>query len=334
MVNWDLYNKRLNVGGTNKRERMLHRTKDMYNRKSPDSPSYKNVKVNGLDGYLVIDSTSPFANNPHKKSFTTVGDTKVVVGDYIEWINSHWLVIEADIDDELYIDGKIQQCNYTLKFQSPTGTILSYPCYTSGNKFSQDENKTITLNSNQKSILLPKDENTLMLKTDRRLFVDTRNQSPYKIIGDIDTTTYNYGDKGLIEILVEQDELLLGKDRQDLGICNYFEPDDEPEHPNPSEGYADIVCSNPSNEVTVGGLPRTLTPTFYNSDGTINENIVAVWEFDWNGMDESNFKITYDGNKVSISVISNYDLIGNSFTVHVKEGNGWFRGQITLLIMV
>ena len=332
MVNWDLYNKRLNVNGANKRERMLHRTKDMYNRKLPDSLSHKDVKINGSDGYLIIDSTSSFASNPHKKSFTTVGDTKVVVGDYVEWANSHWLVIEADIDDELCIDGKIQQCNYTLKFQSPTGTILSYPCYTSNNKFSNDENKTITLNSNQKSILLPKDENTLTLKSDRRLFVDTRNQSPYKIIGDIDTTTYNYGDKGLIELLVEQDELKASSiDRVDLGICDYFEhttiPPADPESPDiESGGYAKLNVSS-----LILGHYNTIKVVFYNKEHVAQSNVIAVWDVE----ELAGVNVTYNGNECNIYIDGGeWGLIGKEVVINVDGEDGNYSSTFTLRIGV
>lgn len=256
------------------------------------------------------------------------------VGMYIKYKNLYWLITEFVNDNKMYQNAVMQLCTYTLKFQSPTGTILSYPCITSTKSFNQDETKVITLNSNQKSILLPFDDNTKLLTTDRRFYVDRLNNTTWHIVGGVDNTTYAYGDKGLIYFIVEQDveqNTNQYPDRPDLGVCNYFEPIVEPEPPVEGYSYATIMCSG---DIVVGGVTRTITPIFYESDNTIATGITAIWDIDLPLGYENQFTITYVDNQVKIKVAENYDLIEKTITFNVMGSSGGYGGSSTLTITV
>ena len=102
----------------------------------------------------------------------------------------------------------MQLCNYTLKIQHPqTGDILSYPCVTDNRVQGTGDidTKVMTLPAGRKIILLPHDENTTLLRNDRRLFVDLHPTDPRPYTVDfVDSTKFNYGDKGLLEIYVSE----------------------------------------------------------------------------------------------------------------------------------
>ena len=52
-IDWELYNKRLNINGSTKRERDLNKLQDDITRKSIDSLSYKTIFVKKWDNIFV-----------------------------------------------------------------------------------------------------------------------------------------------------------------------------------------------------------------------------------------------------------------------------------------
>lgn len=211
-------------GTTSKKDTQLYNLKSQVNDRFTDTIDFYNVKVSGVSQDLLIVRTTV----ENKKTIKSRPNEDFKIGDIVVWNNNNWLVTAKDTGNQVYTSGKMELCNYTLPFQSPTDySILYYPCITSGKTYSNDENQVITLPSNQKSILLPFDEYTNSLSTGKRLFVDKTYKVPYEILGSVDNTTYNYGDKGLIYFIVKESQLqetdgALPKDNQALGICNYI----------------------------------------------------------------------------------------------------------------
>ena len=116
----DRYTARINLHGTTQRERIVNRTKANLQNKVADSLSYKTIKLNGIETQLVINE----GTQPYYKEFESIPGQEINIGDYIEWANSWWLVTTCDYDDELYRNGKLQQCNYLLKWQNELGEII------------------------------------------------------------------------------------------------------------------------------------------------------------------------------------------------------------------
>jgi hypothetical protein len=230
----------------------------------------------------------------------------------------------------------VKQCNYTLLFQLPIDySIVSVPCITSDKTFSIDESKTIALGANKQSILLPRNVDTLTLKTDRRVYIDIRNETPYKLL-DPNTTSYNYGEKGLIYIIANQDTAQNTseyKDRPDLGICNYHEPVVIPPTPVGST-YSEIKTSG---DLLIGSTrARTLTVTCYNADKTVNTSAVIICSFVYPTGYESLFTIEYPTNRTATIMCGSTDdydkLIGKVVKVSVSDGSGGFVGNLDLKI--
>lgn len=221
------YEARLNLHGATQRERTASRLRQSITSKVQGSLSYKDVLLNDIETALVIDSNNTY---PHIKEIKSLPSEKFEVGDYVYWSNVHWIIIKADRDNEIYVDGAMQECNWMLKFQVDSGEILSYPCidenstqYNSGEK----DGKTVTLGAAQHMITLPCNDDTILLRDPLRLILDKHPTTPsvYKVTQN-DTTTYNYGGKGLVKVTVTQGELNTKVDRVDLGVCDYFKPDE------------------------------------------------------------------------------------------------------------
>lgn len=319
-----------------KKDVQLHQLKAHINNHFTDTIDCYRVPVNNIEQDLIITRTT----NHFIKSIKARPYEDFNVGDYVTYEKDTWLVIEKDLMNQEYSRGKMKLCNYTLKFQNQDGIIFSYPCITSDTTFSENANQTIiSLGENKKSILLPFDESTSLLSVGKRMYVDKRaNPTPYKIIGDIDTTTYNYSDKGLIYFIMEQDLIENSSqypDRPDLGICNYFESTITPPLLPESEKYSVITSSNANNQITIGSTSgRTLTPKFY-KDNIEVADIVAVWAYELPIGYENQFTITsvVGTNKVKIVAKDNTSLVGKTVTATVGNELSEYQSSITLTVV-
>lgn len=335
MANWDIYEKRLIVNGTTKRNRDLNGLQNTLINKLPNSLSHKAVKINGVDKYIEFAKSSNSNSNNNIKIIHSLPNESFECGDLVVYENINYLVTEVDADKEVYTSGKMEVCNYTIKFQHPTtGTILSYPCITSGKTYANEESKMFTLPSNRKSILLSKNADTLTLTAGKRLYVDTRvSPTPYEIEGDIDTTSYNYGSKGLIYFIVAQSEKETLNDRPDLGICNYFEPTVTPEPPDPDvpTEIVTITSDAEDNEVKLG-IDYTFSATFKNELGQDVSNVIPQYSVD----------NTYGGKVVlvnngditaTVTVDEDaYDLLTKQFTLTCFDAAHGFSSSVVLTI--
>ena len=161
--------------------------------------------------------------------FQTLYDTPVIVGDIIYDINKDEYLIctEAFDIDGMNYEGKFTLCNWMLKWQKSDGTILEYPSYViNSTQYNSGEqyNRTFTIESSQYMLTLPCDENTVELCTPQRFYLDkaTINPNTY-IVTQNDTTSLNYGKKGLVRITVFAHPSNPETDNPDLGICDYID---------------------------------------------------------------------------------------------------------------
>jgi hypothetical protein len=327
-INWDLYNTRVNINGSTERERNLNSLQSNLNTHLPHTLSYKSVTIDKIDRKIEIVKTS-YGN---KKEIHSLPKEDFTCGQYV-YKNTSYLITEIDNDKEVYTSGKMQECEYVLKFQLPDATILSYPCIDSTNtSIGEEENKIITVGDKEHTIKLPFDSNTSTLDVGHRLYVDKRTppKTVYKITS-VDTTTYNYGDKGLMVLYLTQDveqNNTGNPDKPDLGICNYFEKKVDPV---PPVGTTSATISQ-NGTLYVGGKARTLTPTFYNADKTVNTSATPVWSVVKPTGFEKYITVAYSGNLCTLQVTDNEDLIGKVIKVSVSDGNGGFIGSLDVTI--
>lgn len=224
----DRYSARMNLRGSTQRERELNMLKSDIVRKAPSSLSYKDVKLNGEPTQLMINTST----KPYYKEFQSLPDQTVLAGDYVEWANSVWLVLNADCDDEVYTDGNLRQCQHKIFWQKDDGTIVSRYAYTeNASAYNNGEkgNNTITLQSNQFMVYLPYDDETAELDNGKRVHVSRSNGKcrPYELTRP-DDITYGFGEKGIFNIIFTQtqynpdeDKLVTLEDGTQAWICDY-----------------------------------------------------------------------------------------------------------------
>lgn len=322
----DRYTARMTQYGTTQRERIVNRLKTNLNNKLQDNPSYKSVKLNGKETHLIINTST----KPYYKEFQSLPDQKILAGDYVEWADSMWLVLNADSDDEVYTDGNLRQCQHCIYWQKSDGTIVSRYAYTeNASAYNNGEagNHTITLQSNQFMVYLPYDEETAELDNGKRVHMSRSNSKckPYELTRP-DDVTYGFGKKGVLNIIFTQtqynqgnDKLITLEDGTQAWICDYIDSYSTPQPPQPSnpDETADlwnmkIDCSN--LEIKPTGYQKTLTATLYNTKtGETIPDIV----YEWNVQSSISEFISYTvvDNVLKISLSKEYEDFGDEITI-------------------
>ena len=283
----DRYTARMTQHGTTQRERIVNRLKTNLNNKLQDNPSYKSVKLNGEETNLIINTST----KPYYKEFQSLPDQKILAGDYVEWADSMWLVLNADSDDEVYTDGNLRQCQHRIYWQKSDGTIVSRYAYTeNASAYNNGEtgNNTITLQSNQFMVYLPYDEETAELDNGKRVHMSRSNSKckPYELTRP-DDVTYGFGEKGVLNIIFTQtqynpdkDKLVTLEDGTQAWICDYIpisSPTPPTSNPNETADLSAEITFKGAQELKIGGNTKTLTGYFIDKDGNTTSDI-GEWE--------------------------------------------------------
>ena len=338
----DRYTARMTQHGTTQRERIVNRLKTNLNNKLQDNPSYKSVKLNGEETHLIINTST----KPYYKEFQSLPDQKILAGDYVEWADSMWLVLNADSDDEVYTDGNLRQCQHRIYWQKADGTIVSRYAYTenaSASNNGETGNNTITLQSNQFMVYLPYDEETAELDNGKRVHMSRSNAKckPYELTRP-DDVTYGFGEKGVLNIIFtqtqynqENDKLITLEDGTQAWICDYTDssstPPSEPTTPDETEDLSAKITFKGSQELKIGGNAKSLTGSFVDKDGnttsdigewtvvtidelepyvdyTITDNILKIKILENDFADSGKVRITFSNSDNSVSTYLDFEI--------------------------
>ena len=313
MADFDSYKARVQFRGTTQRDRTLYYEKRNLKLNAVNSLSCKDCLVNGVAQKLIIDD----GTLPYYKDVKSLPDEYFDAGDYVEWADAMWLMVSCDWDKEVYTYGKMQQCNYVLKWQNTdAGIIERWSVILSASKYNNGEkyNNVIVVGSNQLMVYLPIDEETLKLRSDKRLMVDFNTESPkcYDITR-VDTVTMGYDGtaeprydgKGCILLVLTETEINPDVDRIDLMLCDYINPNGIP-HPSP----INITYSgNPS--IRIGGRK-----TF-----TAETEDAVVFDLVYSALWDGKLTLTQTGNKCVVKCANDSAMVGVSFKVRTTSDN-------------
>lgn len=312
MATFGEYQARVNQRGTTDRERTLYYEKQHLKSLAVNSLSCKSCKVNGVDQLLIIDD----GTLPYYKDVKSLPDEYFNAGDLVEWADAMWLMVSCDWDKEVYTYGKMQQCNYVLKWQNANAEIIErWSVVLSASKYNNGEkyNNVIVVGSNQLMVYLPIDEETLKLKSNKRLIVDFNTESPkcYDItradtvtMGYDGTTEPRYDGKGCILLILTETEINPDVDRIDLMLCDYINPNDIP-HPSPIN-----ITYSGSPSIRIGGR-KTFTAE------TENEVVFSLVN---SALLDGKLIMEQTGSKCVVKCANDSALVGSTFKVVVAGG--------------
>ena len=294
----DKFNKKMNYSGGSIRNEYINNTRKLLNETFTDDPSFRFGIYFWKLGLKEYDNESPINIRLYGRSFSaangvtvkfqTLYDTPVVVGDIIYDIKeSEYLICTESFNiDDIHFKGKFTLCNWMLKWQNKYGRILEYPCYDmNATQYNSGEqsNKVFTIDSNQHILTLPSDENTVELCSPQRFYLDKATVNPSTfIITQNDTTSYNYGKKGLVKLTVFAHPNNIETDRPDLGICDYIDMSiGSPSAGTTIKEYccraSKSVIEYDTSIIKSGGDSQVFIGKFYDDKGNEISDIVPHW---------------------------------------------------------
>lgn len=311
MSDFDTYKSRLHLRGSTTRERELFHEKRELALKAVNSLSCKDCLVNGVAQKLIIDD----GTLPYYKEVKSLPDEYFDAGDYVEWADAMWLMVSCDWDKEVYTYGKMQQCNYVLKWQNTDADVIErWSVISSASKYNNGQlyNNIIVVNSNQLMVYLPIDSETLKLKSNKRLMVDFNTEAPkcYDVTR-VDTVTMGYDGiaeprydgKGCILLILTETEINPDTDRIDLMLCDYITP-----NVNPSTSLEVSYSGKP--EIRIGGK-KTFTA---NAEVAFSLIVANMWA-------DKIILTTLTPTSCRVNVNLDSSLVGVAFKL-VAVGNG------------
>lgn len=123
MTYFDKYKNWVLTGNENEAQAKLNRAIYNFNDKFPNSPSYKRVKVNGVesDAHQHLDETT------YKAKFTFRPSTDISIGSLIEDANDVWMAFEF-LPHKIAPLVKAKKCTDHVVMKRSDGSIARHPC--------------------------------------------------------------------------------------------------------------------------------------------------------------------------------------------------------------
>ena len=341
----DKFNKKMILSGGSLRNENIKNSQELLRETFADDASFSlgiYLWELGLKSYDDRESIQirlykrSFSNaNGVSVKFQTLIDTPIIIGDIIyDSIADEYLICTESFNiDGVHWQGKFTLCNWILKWQNKNGDILEYPChdinstqYNSG----EQSNKQFTIGSSQHMITLPCDENTVILSSPQRFFLDKNTVSPTSfVVTQNDTTSYNYGKKGLVKITLMECASNNATDRPDLGVCDYIDKRKIKTDNANNVFISKSVISYNTTIIKSGGDLQTFTGKFFDNFGKEVTEIIPKWEIicDFKNI----LEIKESGSQIDIG-IDNDDYVDEEFKLILSDANGNYSSTLIIKI--
>ena len=341
----DRFNKRMGLSGGSLRNENINNSKELLKETFFDDASLSLGIYFWELGIKSYEDKDPLMVRIYKRSFSsangvtmkfqTLYDSPVVVGDIVyDSKSDEYLICTEVFDvDGIHWQGKFTLCNWILKWQNKNGDILEYPChdinstqYNSG----EQANKLYTIGSSQHLIMLPCDENTIVIKHPQRFFLDKDTEHPTSfMVTQNDTTSYNYGKKGLVRVTMVEAPHNPSTDRMDLGICDYIDKNDIATDNANNKFVAKSVISYSSDVIKSGGSSQTFTSNFFDESGKEITDIVPYWNIICDFKDALSVKEL--DNQLVIG-IDDDDYVDEEFKIVLSDEEGKYSSSLIVKV--
>lgn len=220
---WDTYEARMEASGKTRREKSLRKTKSHLSKNIVNSLSCHVVKIDGISRTIsILDQSEDMSI----KKICALPGEPLKHGGIVEFANSKWLITEIDANDEVYASGKMQRCNYLLKWLNKEGKIVQRWCIVEdGTKYLIGEKSSdlMAIGDARIAITLGKDADTTELGRGRRFLVDdmdSRGVLAYEITKP--NKLFNiYNGHGVFRFILNEVNMT-PDDNETLRIADYY----------------------------------------------------------------------------------------------------------------
>ncbi|WP_440110352.1 hypothetical protein [Paenibacillus sp. QZ-Y1] len=188
---------------------------NIYNNDFANSLSYEEVYLNDSFEKSPVHIMSD-GKVPSIKSIVMYPGLEVKAGNLIiQEDGTVWLCLYSD-HNSLYSKGKIEKCNFDLKWIDEEGFIQSSPSilyYNARSNFGVEEDKIMNLPAGRRQITTQMNKHTIKLSRDDRFIIGSE---AFKVID----TDY-MSDDGLVNLSLQSDQIDETVDNLELGIADY-----------------------------------------------------------------------------------------------------------------
>lgn len=260
-------------------------------------------------------------------------------GDYIFFEDEYWIVDGRPGNNKVYEKATLKECQYKLRWQKDDGTIVErWSNLLSSSKYDVGENgnNTIILTSNNYSIIIPNDKDSMTLDG-KRIFIDLSDipEKVFKITRNDDVLFHHNSHGGTLYLIADKTEFNPKTDNQELRICDYYDVPDEPNSPQDNPNKTDDLSATIDGNINLKiGISRTYTATLSDKDGN-----AVQWDdakYSWNAVsdfDAHNIEQVVNENKISLTV-DDEELVDSSFLLRiVKLSDDMVIGEIEITVI-
>jgi hypothetical protein len=257
----------------------------------------------------------------------------IAIGSYVymkdeddEW--KWWLIVAQD-ERPQFRQYHILECNWTLKWvvDNKIRTCLAVQRYQNSYSSGLQSGNRITGVDDMTAIWVPTNANTQTIGYNQRFLISDVGRVPalcYEVSKISDTSPI-----GLIKFSLVQTLFNESTDNTELMIADYWSSAVEPSEQDIIDelvGTAAITFSGKYATVKVGGNFKTFTPVFSAESVAVDKWLVSNENGDIS-IDDENYTIEYDGDKLKLKVAQNYNLIGTVLIVQVIGTDGSMAEQ-------
>ncbi len=257
-------------------------------------------------------------------------------GEVLDYEGDFWLVTEKFIENKIFSRGIIQKCNHLLVWQN-TETLeiikrwsIAKDPYTSG----EFRERVIAVGSGKYKIKLPYDDETKLLRREKRFLMDISGGQPiaYRLVRfDGITNNSKSTAEGFLVINVEEDELQ-DDDNKELWVANYVAPKTD------AAKVGNVLIEYVGDpELRVGGSAKSFKALFLDTNGNPALSLAPIWSLDFGTLLQHQIEVKHsDDCSISLRALNNEDIIGEKFILKVTANDtdlGDFEAQVELTLI-
>lgn len=272
-------------------------------------------KRNGVTQRFVITQS----NNSYKCHIVAFPNEHLAAGDIIEYLGKHWLVVDAQSNNAIQIEGTMWLCNHRFSFQNWTSTVIDEWGVFDNGSYTNDVsgNSQIQTQSGKANIYLPLNSSTEKIYVDKRLatgmcYDQLGNQilEVYKVVG-VKGKSSNYGDSHLLTLDCQKDEYSPGDDSIDKMLCDYISGTVSNDN--------DLKCEIVGRPTIRLGGSRSYIAKFYDSFGNIATDVKPNWL-----LDGEYGCLNVESDKAMISVSKDKSIVGETLSLKLSDMDGHY----------
>lgn len=206
---------------TSLRDSNIDHAQHMIGKRLLDSPSGHAVVIDGEDRRVGIIGRSQL----DEKWITSMPGETLPHGGLVDFSNAVWLIVELDVEKEVYQRGIMQRCNHKLRWINKDGKVIEKWCIVEdGTKYLIGEKvvSLMTVGDSRIAITVGKDEDTIELGRGARFLIDdpdVEEPSVYQIT-KANRFFNTSDDRGVFRFILNE-VALTPQDHVELRIANY-----------------------------------------------------------------------------------------------------------------